>query len=265
MATVWITYAWEDNKGNDVDFAAQELTGAGLSVKLDRWNIQAGQRLWEQIENFIQNPAECDAWLLYTTQNSLGSEPCKEEFAYALDRALSKRGQRFPVIGLFPGPVDNNLIPAAIRTRLYVSLTDPDWRERIKAAAEGRAPSIARTQINPYFIKVHQIQTQAGNKYAIEVRPRAGAWSPFFAGIPVGEKSLVNPRITHAAANRPELAGMLFSYVEATSSDKVWYLIGAKNEATPTQSYFVHCDQLPSKLMFGVDGGQPQFLVDPVA
>jgi len=85
MSSVWITYAWDDNKDRDVDFAAQELIGVGLEVKLDRWNLGAGKRLWEQIEHFIQDASLSDGWLLYATQASLGSEKCKEEFAYALD------------------------------------------------------------------------------------------------------------------------------------------------------------------------------------
>ena len=78
MNSVWITYAWEDNKNRDVDFAAQELSGAGLDVKLDRWNLDAGKRLWEQIEHFIQDDSLSDGWLLYATQSSLGNEKCKE-------------------------------------------------------------------------------------------------------------------------------------------------------------------------------------------
>lgn len=46
MNTVWITYAWDDNKGNDIDFVAQELENSGVSVKLDRWSIEAGKRLY---------------------------------------------------------------------------------------------------------------------------------------------------------------------------------------------------------------------------
>ena len=121
MATVWVTYAWDDNKDDDVEFIAQELQRTGLVVKLDRWNIGAGKRLWQQIENFICNPKDSNAWILYATSNSLGSEACKEEYAYALDRALHSRGAAFPIIGLFPSTVDNNLIPAGLRTRLYVS------------------------------------------------------------------------------------------------------------------------------------------------
>ena len=66
----------------------QELQREGITVHLDRWKLQAGQRLWEQIEHLIQDPAQSDAWLIVATQSSLGSEPCKEEFYYALDRAL---------------------------------------------------------------------------------------------------------------------------------------------------------------------------------
>ncbi|GAH97852.1 unnamed protein product, partial [marine sediment metagenome] len=123
--SIWITYAWDDNADGDVDFAAQELIRKGLDVKLDRWNLTAGKRLWEQIESFIQDPVKSDGWLLYTTQTSLGNEKCKEEFAYALDRALSTRGGDFPVIALFPATVEESLIPAGIKTRLFVSLTDP--------------------------------------------------------------------------------------------------------------------------------------------
>jgi hypothetical protein len=56
MASIWMTYAWNDNRDKDVDFLAQELQGTGLTVKLDRWNIGAGKRLWEQISNFITDP-----------------------------------------------------------------------------------------------------------------------------------------------------------------------------------------------------------------
>jgi len=258
MATTWLTYAWEDNKEGDVDFVAQELEQAGVSVKLDRWNLKAGKRLWEQIEHFIQDPQESDAWVLYATANSLGSEACKEEFAYALDRALRSRGQDFPVVGLFPGTVDEDLIPAGIRTRLYVSLTDPDWKERIKAAAEGRSAAIAQAPVQAYFLRVHE---EPSGRYSIEVRPRAGSWSPFIAAIPLVEREKVNPSIMHGPAGRVPRGGMLVMSGRGESQDKRWWLMRAQNEATPTQSYYVHCNALPSALLFGVDGGSPQYRI----
>jgi hypothetical protein len=144
MGKLWFTYAWRDNEQQDVDYIAQEITGVAVEVRLDRWILRAGQRLWEQIDNSIRNPNECDAWAIYLTQNSLNSQPCLEELGYALDRALSERGQAFPLIGISPGGVDSSLIPGAIKTRLYVTTTDPDWKERVKAVVEGGHPRSSR-------------------------------------------------------------------------------------------------------------------------
>src|SRR6266851_8521471 len=124
MASLWLTYAWIDNADRDVDFVAQQLADAGIEVKIDRWNLEAGRRLWDQIDSFIRDPARSDAWAMYATENSLRSEKCQEEYAYALDRALDTRGGTFPIIGIFPGSVASDLIPAGIKTRLYVSTAD---------------------------------------------------------------------------------------------------------------------------------------------
>jgi TIR domain len=256
MATIWITYSWADNTHRDVDFAAQELEAAGLTVKLDRWNIGAGRRLWEQIEEFIQDPRQSDAWLLYATQASLGSEACKEEYAYALDRALKTRGGAFSVIGLFPATVNETLIPAGVRTRLYVSLRDPDWKERVVAAASGRAPKPSRPHLEPFFIAMHPAP---GGEIAIEVRPRAGTWAPFIAAVPTAEVSAVNPRLMHGPAGCPTTVGALFSYGTGTHAE--WSYQMASNEATPTMSYYVTCAVRPSKLHFGVNNGM-QYTVD---
>lgn len=261
--SIWLTYAWDDNVDGDVDFTAQELRNAGLEVKLDRWNLTAGKRLWEQIESFIQDPTKSDSWVLYATQASLGSQSCREEFAYALDRALHTRGGDFPVIALFPAPVDTDLIPAGIKTRLYVSLTDPDWKERIVAAVEKREADFVKPQVEPYYLKIHKLGKQHGVKrYAIEVRPRAGTWSPFVAAIPLNEKDHVSPHILHGPAKRIPSTGMLYGPVgESESNNQRWWRVYAGNEATPTQSYYIFCKELPSILIFGVEGGAIQYQV----
>lgn len=261
--SIWITYAWDDNAAGDVDFASQELIREGLVVKLDRWNLTAGKRLWEQIESFIQDPSKSDGWLLYATQTSLGNEKCKEEFAYALDRALNTRGGDFPVIALFPSTVDTSLIPAGIKTRLFVSITDPDWKERIVAAVEKRQPSITRPQVEPYALKIHQLGEQSGEeRYAIEVRPRGGTWSPFIAAIPSNERDVVLPKLSHGSANRIPRSVILFDHGEGVSGDGKLWTVTAANEATPTQSYYIFCKELPSFLIFGVNGGPPQYKVE---
>lgn len=258
MATVWITYAWTDNQHGDVDFVAQELQRAGLTVRLDRWNLGAGRRLWEQIEAFITKSDQSDAWLLVATNNSLASEPCKEEFAYALDRALKSRGQTFPVIALFLTHIDPTLIPAAIRTRLYVSITDPDWKERIVAAAEGRAHAFSTPDIQPFHLRVHELQDRS-KRFAIEVRPRAGVWAPFIAGVPLSEKDAVQPNIMIGPRDVPTDSGMLLNCGEGASADNSFWLMHAGNQSTPTESYYVWCNQLPSALIFGVNGRPPQY------
>ena len=260
MASIWLTYAWNDNTHNDVDFVAQELTRAGVSVKLDRWNISAGGRLWDQISAHIQDPAESDGWVLYASQESLGSEPCREEFALALDRALSTRGTTFPIIGLFNGPVDTSLVPASVKIRLCVSTTDPDWKERIKAAVEGRLPTVAQSVIDPYQVRVYADAKAGGRNYAIEVRPRAGSWSPFFAAIPAAENTTARLSIMHGPSDRLPMGGALFNSGEGLSDDGKWFIMSAQNEATPTQSYYLFVDQMPTQFAFGVHNGQPQHL-----
>lgn len=250
MANLWITYAWADNSSRDVDFLAQELQSVGVTVKLDRWTLEVGRRLWEQIKNYIQSLSESDAWLIYATQNSLGSEPCREEFAYALDRALRTRSNTFPVIALFPSSVDAHLLPAALRIRLCVSLIDPQWKERIKAAVEGRSPAIPLASVQPFHLAHHRAPD---GRYVIEVRPRAGVWAPFMAGVPTPEKDKVQPRILHGPAALVPTGGALFN--SGQESQQEWHLCFASNEATPTSSYFIFCKELPTKLLFGVSHG----------
>lgn len=260
MATVWITYAWADNEHHDVDFIAQELQRAGLTVKLDRWNLAAGKRLWEQIDAFICKPEESDAWVLVATNNSLASEPCKEEFAYALDRALKSRGDAFPVIALFLTHADPALIPAGVRTRLYLSISDPDWKERIVAAAERRPHAASRPDVQPFHLRVHTLQGHS-KPIAIEVRPRAGVWAPFIAGIPLAERERVDPFIMIGPRDVPTDSGMLTNCGDGPSPDNSMWLMHAGNQSTPTESYYIWCKQLPSKLVFGVNGRPPQFTV----
>src|SRR4051794_37632777 len=104
-ARLWLTYSWADNRDQEVEFIAQQLESENVTVLLDRWEIRPGRRLWHQIAAFITDSASSDAWAIYATTNSLGSEPCQEEMAYALDRALRQRGMAFPIIGLLPSSI----------------------------------------------------------------------------------------------------------------------------------------------------------------
>ena len=48
---------------------------------------------------------------------------------------------------------------------------------------------------------------------------------------------------------------------DVASDDGRWWIMFAGNEATPTLSYYVFVEQLPSELAFGVHNGQPQYAV----
>lgn len=254
MSTAFLTYAWTDNSNSDVDYVAQELEQAGLKILQDKYTLGAGRRIWEQIGPAIQDPSNSDAWIIYATQASLTSEGCLEELAYALDRALSVRGAGFPLIGVFPAQVDSSLIPAAIRTRIYVSLTDPDWKERVVAAAEGRSLAISRQTLEPYFIKVHELPP-GGEKFAIEVRPRAGTWNPFTVAIKMEEQAVCRISTVVRAPNSPRGSCAVMGLMEGVDESQGRYFRIIGHEATPTNSGYIYCSKIPSELMFGAKGG----------
>ena len=173
MDSLWLTYAWKDNETNQVDFVIQELEQEGISVHFDRAQLLTGRRLWDQIEQGIMSP-DVNAWALYLTRNSLESEPCQEELAYALDRTLRTKGTDFPLIGIMAEPVSRELIPASIATRLYVDLTQDDWLGRIVSGVRNESPPRTTSNLQPFEIRTHNFN----GKKVIEVWPRAGRWAP---------------------------------------------------------------------------------------
>jgi len=119
--TLWLSYAWVDNEDADVDFVVRKLESHGVEVRLDRTRIVAGHRLWQQIDRNLQAD-DLAGFAICATENSLRSEACQEELAIALDRVLRQKGLSFPLIGIFPTPIERQTIPSAIATRLYVNL-----------------------------------------------------------------------------------------------------------------------------------------------
>jgi hypothetical protein len=182
MPKLWLTYAWKDNEAEQVDYVIQSLKAAGIDVHFDRAQLIPGQKLWPQIDAAISDPTRSDAWALYVTENSLRSEPCQEELAYALDRALRTRGETFPVIGIFPAPLDRSLIPSSIAVRLYVDLRDPGWPQKVAAGARGTAPEVS-LNVAPIIVDLHH----GPEGQVIEVRPRGGRIYPCLVLVPEAE------------------------------------------------------------------------------
>lgn len=184
---LWLTYAWKDNERNDIDYIAQELKAASLDVRLDKFRLVTGRSLWSQIEKEISDP-ELSAWAIYTTETSLASPACREEMDYALLRALEERDRKFPLIGIFSGNVDVRTLPSAIRSRLCVSLKDPDWKERVISGVLGVAPRVSSGAVLPYDTQWHNTdKTQI-----LEVWPRVGVWHSFGVLVPKTEVDTVS-------------------------------------------------------------------------
>lgn len=236
---------------------AEQLAKAGLEPKLDKWDLVPGRRLWDQIDKHISDPSQSDAWIWFASQSSLGSEPCREEYAYALDRALKSRSDAFPVIALSQGPAAHDLLPAGIRTRLYVSLEQGDWVERIVAGVEGTAPGRARASVDPYELTVHDGKG-AGCKFVVEVRPRAGTWGPAMMGIPAAEvertRYMVPVCVSIAPKGTIPAAGMKDADVGPTE-DGSFAVAWLRGESTPTKSLYGFFSELPSAVVFGQSGG----------
>ncbi len=56
---------------------------------------------------------------------------------------------------------------------------------------------------------------------------------------------------------------MLINTTSEPSKDGTWWVMVAGNQASPTQSYYMWCKQVPSRLLFGINGRAPQYVVSP--
>ncbi len=243
MKSLWLTYAWKDNCDQDVDFIVQELKGEQLDVRFDRSQLLAGRRLWDQIDRQISSE-RLDAWAILVSRNSLASEPCQEEIAYALDRALRTRGKDFPLIGIFPESIERGLIPSAIATRLYVRLDDPVWKKRVADAVRGELSYDVSERILPFGYEWHDFKGQP----VLEVWPRIGAWSPFFAGVPISEKDyLVN--VLHGP--RGFVTGSGMRQVIEGNSESHYFSGTASSPINSTITGHIFFSRPPSEVGFG--------------
>jgi hypothetical protein len=210
MTKLWLTYAWKDNEEEDVDHIVASLRQAGIDVGFDRAQLLAGQRLWTQIDTAIRDPG-ITGWAIYVTENSLRSEPCQEELAYALDRTLRTKGAEFPIIGLFPGNLDREIIPSAISTRLYVNLRANDWVQQVSDALAGTR-SVVDLAPEPYGHTLYKMQTY----YCLEVWPRTGTWTKPHSIVPERDAQkftlmCANPRGLISGGGAMKMAGQFMS------------------------------------------------------
>lgn len=178
MPKIWLTYAWVDNDDLDVDFARQELERAGAEVLIDRTHIVPGRHIWDQIEAALDDP-DLDGWAIYLTRASLESPACREELRMAHLRVLERKGDRFMFLGIVPGPIDREALPLALRSRLWVQTSEPNWALRVVAAARGEA-QFEQCDVLPYGHTWHP----HGAGLILEIWPRAGVWFPALVMVP---------------------------------------------------------------------------------
>lgn len=244
MSKLWLTYAWKDNELDDVDHIISELGKANVDVRYDRVQLLAGRRLWDQIDASIRDP-KISAWAIYVTENSLKSEPCQEELAYALDRTLRTRGASFPLIGLFAGEFDPQLIPSALATRLCVNLHNNDWQQQVGEAVAGARNA---SQIPPLSFGHHLHKNDNG--YVLEVWPRTGTWTPVLAVVQEQEESLLTGLLP---GPRGVINGMAM-VMSGEGKQNGFFGRVMNNPANSSTTAQIHLSDLPSWIEFGQQG-----------
>lgn len=250
---LWITYAWVDNDEGDFDFLVQELGRNDIPALYDKIALVPGRRLWSQIADKISHEPLA-GWAYLVTPNSISSNACQEELAYALQRALDTKGEQFPLIGLLHG-VSIRDVPLALRVRLCVNVKNPDWVEEIRAAILGQPPRRLVEEQGPYIIKVHNPYLRDPNAIAVEIRPRFGELTYWRIGYPVE-----GPRPSawgSGPANGGGISAVTNQVMEGVRGIQVQGIpmefVGAGNTLSPsTSAYIVFQSQTPSKLFFGV-------------
>jgi hypothetical protein len=249
---LWTTYAWKDNEEGNFDYLMQELNNFGIPTEYDKIAIVPGQRLWTQIADKINSP-ETTGWAYLITPNSLASEPCLEELYYALNRALETKSKNFPIIGLVTNGVSFNDVPTALKIRLCVSLTSPNWKEQIKAGLLMQPTKKIDTQQMNFIYNVSQDFNGTGITTTIEIRPRFNELHFWRIAVPATSNILnfgVGP------ANSKQISGMLEMVVDGFQGQLNGVdckVVGAGSKLTPGTSAYIFIDnEVPDFVAFGL-------------
>jgi hypothetical protein len=248
--SLWITYAWADNSEGDFDYLVGALQAAGIRARYDRVALVAGRRLWDQIGAEITS-GSLSGWAYLLTPRSLASEACREELAYALQRALATKGADFPLLGLLSGVAIND-VPPALAVRLCVDLRTPDWIEQIRSSLKNRPPSRHVDETPNFKGRPHNRYLGKADLRAVEFLPRFGElryWriafptdgpQPVMKGTGPAGGCGVGPILHAAVEGTVEIGGMHMNF------------FGAGDALTPANSaYIVFEQRFPVHMAFG--------------
>lgn len=251
---LWITYAQENKVTGNFDYLAQELRGAGIDVIYKDIALKKGLLLWDQIAKSIEDK-NLDGWAILLTRESLQSEFCREELAYALERALSSRGKNFPLLGLVH-QVNTQDVPTALRVRGLVDLrlNIKDWTKQVKDALSNKENANNPENASRYIWEIIPNFRGEGT-VAIWLRPRfedIRNWRFFY---PAEAKRI------DWGGGRPQklgFAGVQSMVIESTpvsidfESKKIDVLfVGTSDAATPSSGcYIVFASPFPAFIAF---------------
>ena len=266
MGVLWITYAWSDNDSGDFDYLVTKLADVGVEAQYDKVALIPGLRLWEQIEGQILSE-QTAAWAILLTPSSLASEPCREELAIALDRAL-RSGATFPLIGLLHD-IGIDDVPAVLRTRLCVDLRDPNWAELVKAGVAQRAPAQGPSATGgEKIVALHTPFQGNASVAAVEFRPRfrelpdwvfvvsekvqVQAWGTGPAG---GGPLSMTQVLRSADVSRGEFRGKEYGGIQPISPAVSAYLVVAVCELPFMAFVGTSCDGGAEGKWFRIDAG----------
>src|SRR6188768_975286 len=99
MATVWITFATEDNVDGDIDYLAQEISNCGWKTRMHPMFPGEDDKIDRLMPAFLTRPEQSDAWILYGSDRAL-QHGRAARIEGVIQRALSARGA-FTAVGLF--------------------------------------------------------------------------------------------------------------------------------------------------------------------
>jgi hypothetical protein len=238
---LWVTYVWVDNENEDVDFYISRLQERA-EVYFDRRSVALGKRHWEEFADQIAT--KCDAWVGLVSPSSLANQRWREEAFYALDRALYAKDKPFPMLFLVLGEKPAEM-PKMARVRLYASVTENDWRDKI----------IAGATLDPFTLRAYDM----GNGItSFEVRLREGTWPAWRVFEPaVGAKIT---KITGCAPGTPRTYGMFSVGEPEVIKDPSHGLISVRRvlapAISPTVSAYIEVNGIPEwiAMVEGVSG-----------
>lgn len=235
MATVWITFATEDNVDGNVDYLAQEISRCGWKTRMHPMFPGEDDKIDRLMPAFLAKPQQSDAWILYGSGRAM-DDGRAARLEGAIQKAIAMRGS-FTAVGLFPAGPDRR----GFHLTHSIGLHDADWREQL-----GKALGCDLTEQSggalPSYIANVKVLSGTDYGYSFECRPRLGRWDAFVFAVPPEDRDRVAPMIPGESVE------------EGFSDDAEWYFQIARRRATAAEGYSVLMRELPSRLAFGQEG-----------